>query len=228
MAFISALTGNFKGFILFTLIILIHELGHITFAIYYKWNIEKVILLPFGALTLFNEKINRPLKEEFIILIMGPIFQIIGTIIMPNTFDYSLTILAFNLLPIMPLDGSKLVNIILNKVVSFKLSHILTLYISVLTVIFLLLKVKFDLLFMLIITFIVMKIYEEYKNKNNLFNLFLLERYTYNFNFKKRKTIKGNNLNKMKKDCKHTFYINGKYVTEKQTLKKRFDIHGKM
>ena len=48
-------------------------------ALYYKWNIEKIIILPFGALTLFHEKINKPLFEEFIILIMGPIFQIVGT-----------------------------------------------------------------------------------------------------------------------------------------------------
>ena len=159
MAFISTITGNFKGFILFTLIIIIHELGHITAAIYYKWNIEKVILLPFGALTLFNEKVNKPLKEEFIILIMGPIFQIVGTYFMPNAFDYSMTILTFNLLPIIPLDGSKFVNIFLNKITNFKTSNILTIYISVLTVIIILIKVKFDLLFMLIITFIFLKIF---------------------------------------------------------------------
>ena len=80
------------------------------------------MLLPFGALTLFHEKINRPLKEEFIILIMGPIFQLIGTYFLcvfyyPLALEYSLVILGFNLLPIFPLDGSRLVNIILNKTI---------------------------------------------------------------------------------------------------------------
>ena len=45
----------------------------------FKWNIEKVILLPFGALTIFNEDLNRRMFEEFLIVIMGPLFQIIFT-----------------------------------------------------------------------------------------------------------------------------------------------------
>ena len=59
VAFIAVITGNFKGFLLFTLIIIIHELGHILAALFYKWHIEKVLLLPFGALTIFHEKINK-------------------------------------------------------------------------------------------------------------------------------------------------------------------------
>ena len=96
---------------------MVHELGHISTAIYYRWHIEKVILLPFGGLTIFNEKINRPLKEEFMVLIMGPVFQMLGTIIFCGfskdflVADYSKMILAFNLLPIYPLDGAKLLNI---------------------------------------------------------------------------------------------------------------------
>lgn len=213
---------------LFTLIIVIHELGHLMAAIFYKWNIEKVILLPFGALTVFHEKINRPLKEEFIILIMGPIFQLIGTYFLyffynPLVLEYSLVILGFNLLPIFPLDGAKLVNIIFNKITSFNTSHLLGIYISVFTIILLLLKVKFSLLFILIISFISLKVYYEVKNHHDLFNAFLLERYNYHIRFKKNKIIRGENLKKMKRDCMHLFYKNGRYITEREALKKRFD-----
>ena len=41
IAFITIFTGKFKDFTLITLIIFIHELGHISAAIYYKWKIEK-------------------------------------------------------------------------------------------------------------------------------------------------------------------------------------------
>ena len=34
-------------------------------------------MLPFGGVTIFNEDLNRPIYEEFIILIMGPVFQIV-------------------------------------------------------------------------------------------------------------------------------------------------------
>ena len=72
-AIITIITGNFKDFTLITLIIIIHELGHISAAIYYKWNIEKIIILPFGGITIFNEYLNRPIKEELIIALAGPI-----------------------------------------------------------------------------------------------------------------------------------------------------------
>lgn len=44
--------------------------------LYYKWRIEKIIILPFGGLTIFNEFVNKRIKEEFVILILGPLFQI--------------------------------------------------------------------------------------------------------------------------------------------------------
>lgn len=161
---------------------------------------------------------------------MGPIFQLIGTYFLcifygPLALEYSLVILGFNLLPIFPLDGAKLVNIILNKITSFKTSHLLGIYISVFTISILLIKVKLSLLFILIIIFIALKVYHEYKNHNNLFNLFLLERYNYHMRFKKSKIIKGENLKKMKRDYNHIFYKNGKYITEKAALKKRFDFN---
>lgn len=226
------ITGNFKGFFIFSIIIIVHELGHILPAIYYKWNIEKVILLPFGALTLFKEKINKPLKEEFIILISGPLIQILFTYILlkinnnPEILNYSKIILFFNLLPIYPLDGSKLLNIILNKITNFKKSHLLTIYISFLTIFFLLFKVEINLIFILIVIFISVKVINEFKNHNNLFNKFLLERYNNNFNFKKRKIIK--NVKQIKRDYKHIIYSNGKYETERQILRKRFDFKKKI
>jgi len=226
------ITGNFKGFFIFSIIIIVHELGHILPAIYYKWNIEKVILLPFGALTLFKEKINKPLKEEFIILISGSLIQILFTYILlkinnnPEILNYSKIILFFNLLPIYPLDGSKLLNIILNKITNFKKSHLLTIYISFLTIIFLLFKVEINLIFILIVIFISVKVINEFKNHNNLFNKFLLERYNNNFNFKKRKIIK--NVKQIKRDYKHIIYSNGKYQTERQILRKRFDFKKKI
>ena len=102
-----------------------HEFGHILMGVLFKWKIEKVIILPFGALTVFNEDLNRKLSEEALIAIMGPIFQVIFTYLLYNlgvqdAVYYSSSILCFNLLPIFPLDGSKLLNVFLNKITSFK------------------------------------------------------------------------------------------------------------
>ena len=223
------ITGNIKNFLLFTFIIVIHELGHVSFACILKWKINKVVLLPFGAITIFNEKINRPLKEEFIILIMGPIFQILGTLLLLNTknaLEYSKIILFFNLLPIYPLDGSKLVNILLNIWLSFKKSHLITIYISLLLIGFIMFKVRFNLLLVLIFLFIITNLIKEIKNHQNIFNKFLLERYLYSFNFKKRKMIK--KPENMKRDYTHIFKTKKSCKTEKEILKEMFDFPRKM
>lgn len=225
-AFISFFTGHFKGFLDFSLIIIVHEFGHILMALIYGWKIERVLLLPFGALTVFNEDINRPLKEEFLILIMGPIFQIIFNVFHYNS--YSNLILLFNLLPIYPLDGSKLLNVILNKFISFKKSHLITVYISFLCILCLIVKWQFNLVFLLIIGFILKKAIYEYQNHENIFNRFLLERYMKDFKFRKIKKIHSLDVQKMHRDYRHLFYDGKKYVTERDRLRKRFDLTSKM
>ena len=89
LAILCIMNGYFKDFILISLIIIIHEFGHIIMALYYDWKIEKVVILPFGGITIFNEILNKKIKEEFMIAIMGPIFQILLFIIVNKiTYDY--------------------------------------------------------------------------------------------------------------------------------------------
>ncbi|MBE6159900.1 MAG: hypothetical protein E7157_02510 [Lactobacillales bacterium] len=227
VAFLSIITGLFKDFIYITILIFIHEVGHTIGALFYKWNIKKIIILPFGGITIFNEYINKSLKEEFVILILGPLFQILFYFILcffniESTLitNYHYSLLLFNLLPIIPLDGSKLLNIILNKITNFKLSHMLTIYVSILTIIFLLIKNK-NMVLYIIIFFILLKVIKEYREHKYIFNKFLFERYNYDLIFKRKKIIKGIKLNKMKKEYKHIFYDN-KYYTEKEVLKRYF------
>ena len=78
---ISLITGLYKELCTFLFIIVIHELGHITGALIFRWKIDRVNIMPFGAITIFEEKLNRPMIEEFIILIMGPLFQFINYLI---------------------------------------------------------------------------------------------------------------------------------------------------
>ena len=231
VAIICIITGLFKDYLYVTLLIFIHEMGHFLTALYYNWHIEKVVILPFGGITIFKELVNKSLKEEFVILIMGPIFQILFYFILctlnikTNLITiYHYSLLFFNILPIIPLDGSKLINIILNKIISFKYSHLITIYISVLTIFIIILRCILinNLILLLIILFLLIKIVDEIKLHKYLFNKFLFERYLYNFNFKKIKKIKGIKFSKMKKEYKHIFY-NNRYYTEKEVLKEYFN-----
>ena len=232
VALITIFTGLFKDFIYITLLIFIHEIGHLIGALYYKWNIKKVVILPFGGITIFNELINKSLKEEFVILVLGPLFQILFYFILcilnieSNLItNYHYGLLLFNFIPIIPLDGSKLLNIILNKIFSFKLSHIISLFISLIYLIYLFIRtiiIKNLILFIILIFLLIKNIKEIYLHKY-LFNKFLFERYNYNLKFKKIKRIKGLKIYKMKKDYKHLFYLN-KYITENEILKDYFNI----
>ena len=47
-------------------------------------------------------------------------------------------------------------------------------------------------------------------------------------NIKKIKKIKGLNLKKMYRDYKHIFVVNKNYYTEREIIKKRFDLQGKV
>lgn len=200
----------------------------------YNWKIEKVILLPFGALTIFNTDLNKKIFEEFLIVIMGPIFQVIFTFILyyfsetKEVIYYSFSILFFNLLPIYPLDGSKLLNLFLNKIISFKRSHILVIFISISMIVFLTFKYNFNLIFILIMMFLFVKVIWEIKNHESLFNRFLLERYLNNYQFRKMKKINSMNLCLMKRDYRHVFYDGFKYISEASRLKKRVDFKAKL
>ena len=224
VALVSFLTGNFKNFIIFSAIIIVHETGHIVGAWIFKWKIDKVILLPFGGITIFKENIDKSLKQELIIALLGPLFQILFYLIFKDnaTFNhYNMAILLFNLLPIYPLDGSKILNIFFNELVSFKKSHILTIVVSEITLFFLLFKTRINLLLLLILFFLIVEIVKEIVKHKYYFNRFLLERYLYNYNYKKRKTI--TKLTQMKKQTKHLFKIGNIYHSEKEVIKKLFD-----
>jgi len=227
---IFILIGRFRFIIYFMMLIIVHELGHIFMSLIFKWKIDKIIILPFGGLTKYNEIINRPLIEEFLVSISGIILQFVFYILINNYIDYkyftlvNYFIIIFNLIPVYPLDGSKILNVLFNKLTNFKNSILLTVIVSYLCIIFLsLVLFNTNKLLFLMYIFLFIEVNKYYKDKDMIFNKFLLERYLNNLKFKKEKVI--NNINKMKKDYKHLFYINNSYMTENTFLKKYFDIN---
>ena len=105
---------------------MIHELGHILVGCTLSWKIKKIKILPFGGITIFENPINIPLKQEFLVSISGVMFQTLGSFILSKFYDKTLfinihyTLLIFNLLPIFPLDGSKIWNVFFNYFLPFK------------------------------------------------------------------------------------------------------------
>lgn len=227
------LIGAFMPFIILLLLIVTHELGHFLAAIIFNIEVDKIYIYPFGGVSKFNISLNESLIKEFIILIMGPLFQIIFYFIIIN-IDYFInykqlitiyhyTILVFNLLPIYPLDGGKLLNILLSIKLSFRNSFNISIFISYLVVIIIsifLLCRSLSLNIIVVISFLLYKISMELKKKNYIFDKFLLERYLNRYNFKKRKNV--DSVNSFVRGKYHLIKNGNKYYTEKTVLENRF------
>ena len=166
----------------------------------------------FGGVTIFDEDLNLDIKKEIITIIMGPIFQIILFIVIhilyKNGFVNNLTyekvylinnyLLSFNLLPILPLDGGKLLNNILDIILPYDLSHKITIIISIIFLPMLLI-IDNKLVIIIMTLFLIIKLIEEIKNhKYRLYKL-ILERKLQLIKFDKTiivKNLKGVKRNK--------------------------------
>lgn len=230
------LTGYFSNLLIFTSIILIHELGHYTLAKINKQKVEKIIIYPYGGLVKMNNLINTNINSELIVAISGILFQTIYYLIIVflyqnnlirdyifNLFTmYNKSILLFNILPIHPLDGSKILNLLLSKILPFNTANKLNIIISIITLITIIHinYYKFNYTTILIIGIIIDNITKYYKQLKYIFNKFLLERYIYNITYKKLKKI--NKINNMYKEKYHILKENNTYITEKQALSHKF------
>lgn len=219
------LIGKFKLFITLTLFTIIHELGHIIIGLVFKYKIEKVIILPLGCLTIFNKRINDNICKELILTIMGPIFQLLLFLFLKDEMyiKYNLILLIFNLLPIYPLDGSKILLNLIYLIFPFIKTNKLYLIISMIILISLIVLRPYSFTIYLIFIVYTIQIVREYKLINYLFNKFLLERYLYNINYKSRRLIKNDKKSKMYMYKSHDFLIENKLVEEKEILSKMFD-----
>ena len=230
LLFLAFLTGLFKEIVIIYLIIFIHELGHVFMSLLFKWKIKKITLYPFGGITKYDEVIDKKLYEEFIIYIFGPLFQvlfffIISTLhnkyyINDNTFyvfkNYHYSILLFNLLPIVPLDGSKILNIFFNKILNFRYSYLLSIIISSFSlIIFIILHIDYS--YIILISFLVYELFFYIKNRNYILNKFILEKSLYKNSYKNYKTIKSKK--DMYRNKKNIIKENDIYITENRLYK---------
>ena len=121
------------------------------------------------------------------------------------------------------MDGSKVINILLNVITNFKTSYFLTLLISFITIIFIICLSIINKALVLILSFIplLINLIDLIVNRDNTFVKFLLERYLYNFKFKKNKYI--NDIKYMKRDYHHYIVSDNNIIDEKEYLKDYFN-----
>lgn len=184
--------------------------------LFLKLKVKEINIFMFGGVTILNEDLNLPIYKEVLFLVMGPLSQILFVLLIKLlytigyvnalTFDKIIIInkflLTFNLLPILPLDGGKLVNNILDYFIPYKLSHKITIIISLLFIPFIFI-INNKLLGIVLIIFLLYKIYLEINNNKHKLNKLLLERKLKLYKFKKLKRI--NTFEEVKRN--ENFYI---------------------
>lgn len=66
MAFGLVITGHFINLIIFTSLIIIHELGHVIMAIIMRYKVNKIIIYPYGGITNIDTRINTKIENDYI------------------------------------------------------------------------------------------------------------------------------------------------------------------
>ena len=84
------LCGYFNYLLIISLILIIHDLGHIVFLKLFKIKINNITILPFGSIINSDLKLNTESYKTFIISIAGILFQLILSFIMNylNTYGF--------------------------------------------------------------------------------------------------------------------------------------------
>lgn len=237
MALGFILTGYYLNLIVFTSLILVHEIGHYLMAIINKFNVVKIIIYPYGGLTKIEDIINKDINEELLIASFGIIFQYLfylliiflysKGIIRNYTYNlyalYNNQMIFFNMLPIYPLDGGRILNLLFDKILPYYMANIVTIVISLFIIILIIgLNIyQSNYSNIMIIGLLLVYLYKFFSKRKYLYNKFLLERYLYKIEYPKIKII--NNISSMFKNKTHIVKDNNSYIKEEEILNKLFD-----
>ncbi len=197
------LCGYFNYFLIISIILFIHDLGHLIILKLLNIKVDSIEILPFGSLINTNIGYNIKSIYLFLISISGILMQIVLYLIFYLLFSYGLIsdlsynifiiynklIIIFNLLPIIPLDGSKILFSLLENIISYKKCLIIMNIISIISIIIFIFINTMNLNLLLISFFCLFKTYLEIANHSFIFNKFLLERYIYHYKYKKVKNV---------------------------------------
>lgn len=205
------------------LIILFHELGHVFIAKLFKYKIIFIEIFPFGGVSKIDKLLNESFLPDFLIAIMGVIFQCFLFLIFKSSefVKINLYLILFNLLPIIPLDGSKIIFEIYAYFFNYKKS-IKLYYITSFIFIFLyfILNFKYSLNNYMIIILFIYKTIEVVKNKSIFYEKFILEKIFYDINYKRFKQINGFS-NEFYKNLKYYYFTNDKIISDREYLRKQ-------
>ncbi|MBM4762431.1 M50 family metallopeptidase [Bacillus sp. B15-48] len=237
---IAIATAHFIELSLLLLIIFIHEMGHAAAASFFSWRIKKISLLPFGGVAEMDEHGNRSLYEEAVVVAAGPLQHLWMFVVayalytlgfIPDYWyarfiEFNMMVLLFNLLPVWPLDGGKLLFLLLSFRKAFPHAHQLTIYLSAFSLLLFTIAVlilgPFTLNVFIIVVFLSFSLIYEWRQRRYVFLRFLMERYYGNqgdFRLLMPLNVSADEelsavLEQFQRGCKHQVIVKNKNGTE--------------
>ncbi|WP_179033229.1 M50 family metallopeptidase [Paenibacillus kribbensis] len=143
----SVLTGHFIEIMTLFTLVFIHELGHATAASLLGARVLSIQMLPFGGVAVIEDQGKLNAWKEIVIALAGPLQNGIMIIILlwfrnvsGADHDYvnyiiqgNAVIALFNLLPILPLDGGKILQALISLFLSYHRTLVWTFRASIVT-----------------------------------------------------------------------------------------------
>lgn len=139
-----AILGKVFSFLIFTLTAIIHELGHAFISDRLGYTLNRIVLMPYGAL-ISGDIENISYKDELLVALAGPFINaVIGIFFVavwwffPDTYAYTDTavfacfsLAVINLIPAYPLDGGRILLATLSLILSRKTALKITRWVAV-------------------------------------------------------------------------------------------------
>lgn len=234
LLFIALLAGYIKNMFLVFLIVLIHECGHVFFFHLFHMEIESITIYPFGGVTYVHKKLHERIYKDVLISLGGILFQIAlfflfallyrRNVVVSSTYTlfcfYNRNIILFNLIPIIPLDGSKLLFALFSKFFSYRKSYLFMIFLGMVSLVFF---IGYNFLYQLndfvLYIFLFYQLYVVIREYSSVMHKFYLERVLYPHYY--NAIISGAiDIRKLRIDKFYYFDEGGKMVNEKEYIRR--------
>lgn len=200
---------------------------------YYEIDVSNITMYPYGGMIKSNMLINTNSRNVLLISLGGVISQLLLWVVVylfykvgvvsgfyyNIFFKYNISLIIFNLIPVYPLDGFKILNSLLEMFMSFKYSIIVSFVINFISLI-----IFFCYMYInsvsnyVIVLFMLFSLIKYIKEIRYVLNKFYIERCIYDIKYNGLKSVSC--ISEMYKN--YFNYING--VGEKEYLENKYGV----